>query len=207
MKEFEDLNKTYKEGFSTDVDSFSLPPGLDEGVVKSISSMKNEPEWLLDFRLKAFEHWKNSVEPTWAELDYKPIDYQSISYYSAPKKFSKDEIPQEIFDTFEKLGVPLHERDALLGIEEPDPNRIPTVAIDAVFDSVSVATTFKKELEKHGIIFCSISEAIENHEDLVRQYLGTVIPYKDNYFATLNSAVFTDGTFCCLLYTSPSPRD
>ena len=191
MKEFEDLNKTYKEGFSTDVDSFSLPPGLDEGVVKSISSMKNEPEWLLDFRLKAFEHWKNSVEPTWAELDYKPIDYQSISYYSAPKKFSKDEIPQEIFDTFEKLGVPLHERNALLGIEEPDPNRIPTVAIDAVFDSVSVATTFKKELEKHGIIFCSISEAIENHEDLVRQYLGTVIPYKDNYFATLNSAVFT----------------
>ena len=144
MKEFEDLNKTYKEGFSTDVDSFSLPPGLDEGVVKSISSMKNEPEWLLDFRLKAFEHWKNSVEPTWAELDYKPIDYQSISYYSAPKKFSKDEIPQEIFDTFEKLGVPLHERDALLGIKEPDPNRIPTVAIDAVFDSVSVATKFKK---------------------------------------------------------------
>ena len=196
MKEFEDLNKTYKDGFSTEIDTFSLPPGLDESVVKHISKMKNEPEWLLDFRLKAFEHWKNSTEPTWSELDYKPIDYQSISYYSAPKKFNKDEIPQEILDTFDKLGVPLHERNALLGIEEPDPNIIPTVAIDAVFDSVSVATTFKAELEKHGIIFCSISEAIEEHEDLVRQYLGSVIPYKDNYFATLNSAVFTDGTFC-----------
>ena len=196
MKAFEDLNKTYKDGFSTDVETFSLPPGLDESVVKHISQMKNEPEWLLDFRLKAFEHWKNSTEPTWSELEYKPIDYQSISYYSAPKKFTKDEIPQEILDTFDKLGVPLHERNALLGIEEPDPNIIPTVAIDAVFDSVSVATTFKTELEKHGIIFCSISEAIEEHEDLVRQYLGSVIPYKDNYFATLNSAVFTDGTFC-----------
>ena len=196
MKQFDEVNQNYKEGFSTEIDSFSLPPGLDENVVKSISSMKKEPEWLLDFRLKAFAHWKNSVEPTWAELDYKPIDYQSISYYSAPKKFNKDEIPQEILDTFEKLGVPLHERNALLGLEEPDPNLIPTVAIDAVFDSVSVATTFKAELEKHGIIFCSISEAIENHEELVKQYLGSVIPIKDNYFATLNSAVFTDGTFC-----------
>ena len=195
MKEYKDVNKEYKEGFSTDVETFSLPPGLDEDVVRTISSMKNEPKWLLDFRLKAFAHWKNSVEPTWAELDYKPIDYQSISYYSAPKKFNKDEIPQEIFDTFEKLGVPLHERDALLGIEK-DPNLIPTVAIDAVFDSVSVATTFKAELEKHGIIFCSIGEAIKDHEELVREYLGSVIPYKDNYFATLNSAVFTDGTFC-----------
>ena len=196
MKEYEEINKTYKDGFSTDIESFSLPIGLDEGTVKSISEMKNEPQWLLDYRLKAFEHWKNCSEPQWSALNYKPIDYQSISYYSAPKTFTKDEIPQEILDTFEKLGVPLHERNALLGLEEPDPNRIPTVAIDAVFDSVSVATTFKAELEKHGIIFCSISEAVENHEELVKQYLGSVIPYKDNYFATLNSAVFSDGTFC-----------
>ena len=196
MKEYEEINKTYKDGFSTDIESFSLPIGLDEGTVKSISEMKNEPQWLLDYRLKAFEHWKNCSEPQWSELNYKPIDYQSISYYSAPKTFTKDEIPQEILDTFEKLGVPLHERNALLGLEEPDPNIIPTVAIDAVFDSVSVATTFKAELEKHGIIFCSISEAVENHEELVKKYLGSVIPYKDNYFATLNSAVFTDGTFC-----------
>ena len=196
MKQIDDLTKNDSTGFSTDIESFSLPPGLDEGTVKAISDMKNEPEWLLKFRLKAFAHWKKSVEPTWSALDYIPIDYQSISYYSAPKKFNKDEIPQEILDTFDKLGVPLHERNALLGLEEPDPNIIPTVAIDAVFDSVSVATTFKKELEKHGIIFCSISEAIEEHEDLVKQYLGTVIPYTDNYFATLNSAVFTDGTFC-----------
>ena len=196
MKQFDEVNKNYKEGFSTDIESFSLPPGLDEDVVISISGMKNEPEWLLDFRLKAFTHWQNSIEPTWSALEYTPIDYQSISYYSAPEKFNKEDIPQEILDTFEKLGVPLHERDALLGIKEPDPNIIPTVAIDAVFDSVSVATTFKAELEKHGIIFCSISEAIEEHEELVKQYLGTVIPIKDNYFATLNSAVFTDGTFC-----------
>jgi Fe-S cluster assembly protein SufB len=196
MKQIDDLTKNYEQGFSTDVDSFSLPPGLDEGVVRSISKMKNEPEWLLEYRLKAFAHWKKSVEPTWSALEYTPIDYQSISYYSAPKKFNKDEIPPEILETFDKLGVPLHERNALLGLEEPDPNIIPTVAIDAVFDSVSVATTFKKELEKHGIIFCSISEAIEDHEELVKQYLGTVIPYTDNYFATLNSAVFTDGTFC-----------
>jgi len=196
MKQIDDLTNNYEQGFSTNVESFSLPPGLDEGVVTSISKMKNEPEWLLEYRLKAFAHWKKSVEPTWSELEYTPIDYQSISYYSAPKKFNKDEIPQEILDTFDKLGVPLHERNALLGLEEADPNIIPTVAIDAVFDSVSVATTFKKELEKHGIIFCSISEAIEDHEELVKKYLGTVIPYTDNYFATLNSAVFTDGTFC-----------
>ena len=119
MKEYEDINKTYKDGFSTDIESFSLPIGLDEGTVKSISQMKNEPEWLLEYRLKAFEHWKNCSEPQWSELNYKPIDYQSISYYSAPKTFTKDEIPQEILDTFEKLGVPLHERNALLGLEEP----------------------------------------------------------------------------------------
>lgn len=189
------LNKqNYKEGFITDTDSVSLPPGLNESIISQLSEIKNEPEWLKDFRLKSFNHWKEMVEPNWSELDYKQPDYQALSYYSAPKKLNKDEIPQEIFDTFEKLGVPLHERDALLGIE--DQNKIPTVAVDAVFDSVSVATTFKAELEKHGIIFCSISEAVQDHPELVKKYLGSVVPPKDNYFACLNSAVFTDGTFC-----------
>jgi len=190
------LNKqNYKEGFITDTDSVSLPPGLNESIISQLSEIKNEPEWLKDFRLKSFNYWKEMVEPNWSELDYKQPDYQALSYYSAPKKLNKDEIPQEIFDTFEKLGVPLHERDALLGIEE-DTKIIPTVAVDAVFDSVSVATTFKAELEKHGIIFCSISEAVQDHPELVKKYLGSVVPPKDNYFACLNSAVFTDGTFC-----------
>jgi len=190
------LNKqNYKEGFITDTDSVSLPPGLNESIISQLSEIKNEPEWLKDFRLKSFNYWKEMVEPNWSELDYKQPDYQALSYYSAPKKLNKDEIPQEIFDTFEKLGVPLHERDALLGIEK-DTKIIPTVAVDAVFDSVSVATTFKAELEKHGIIFCSISEAVQDHPELVKKYLGSVVPPKDNYFACLNSAVFTDGTFC-----------
>ena len=150
---------------------------------------------VIDFRLKAYRKWIAMDEPNWSELDYTPVDYQALSYYSAPKKFNKDEIPQEILDTFDKLGVPLHERDALLGLEQ-DPKVIPTVAVDAVFDSVSIATTFQTELKKHGIIFCSISEAVQHHPDLVRENLGKVIPYSDNYFATLNSAVFTDGTFC-----------
>jgi len=192
----DNLNQTkYKEGFSTETDSVSLPPGLDESTIRNISAIKEEPEWLLEFRLKAFKRWQEMAEPDWSELNYDPIDYQALSYYSAPKSRDKDDIPQEIFDTFEKLGVPLHERDALLGIEK-DPNVIPSVAIDAVFDSVSVATTFKAELEKYGIVFGSISEAIQSHPDLVKKYLGSVIPYTDNYFATLNSAVFTDGTFC-----------
>ena len=190
------LNKqNYKEGFITDTDSVSLPPGLDESIISQLSKIKNEPQWLKDFRLKSFNYWKEMAEPNWSELDYKQPDYQALSYYSAPKKLNKDEIPQEIFDTFEKLGVPLHERDALLGIEK-DTKIIPTVAVDAVFDSVSVATTFKAELEKHGIIFCSISEAVQDHPELVKKYLGSVVPPKDNYFACLNSAVFTDGTFC-----------
>ena len=185
----------YEQGFNTDVEAESLPPGLDENTIRQISAIKNEPEWLLDFRLKAYRKWIAMDEPDWSELDYTPVDYQALSYYSAPKKFSKDEIPQEILDTFDKLGVPLHERDALLGLEQ-DPKLIPTVAVDAVFDSVSIATTFQTELKKHGIIFCSISEAVQHHPDLVRENLGKVIPYSDNYFATLNSAVFTDGTFC-----------
>lgn len=187
-------NKSYKEGFNTEVEVNSLPPGLTEETVKQISQIKNEPDWLTEFRLKSFKRWKEMAEPEWAELNFPKIDYQALSYYSAPKYRSKDEIPQEILDTFEKLGVPLHERDALLGIEKQ--NKVPTVAVDAVFDSVSIATTFKAELEKHGIIFCSISEAVQQHPELVKQYLGSVVPYTDNYFACLNSAVFTDGTFC-----------
>ena len=186
----------YTAGFSTNTESESFEPGLSEDIVKRLSAIKNEPEWVTEFRLKAFEHFQKIKEPNWAEVDYEPIDYQALSYYSAPKYRSKEDIPQEILDTFEKLGVPLHERDALLGVEQKDPNIIPTVAVDAVFDSVSIATTFQKELKSHGIIFCSISEAIQEHPELVKKYLGSVIPYKDNYFACLNSAVFTDGTFC-----------
>ena len=194
-----DAKQKYQEGFITELENESFPAGLDEQTVRNLSAIKNEPDWLLEFRLKAFKRWESMSEPDWGELDYEPVDYQALSYHSAPKKFDKDEIPQEILDTFEKLGVPLHERDALLGLdtEKPKPdNLIPTVAVDAVFDSVSVATTFKAELEKVGIIFCSISEAVQDHPELVKKYLGTVIPYTDNYFATLNSAVFSDGTFC-----------
>jgi len=184
----------YTAGFETVVDSEDFEPGLTEEVVRKLSAIKNEPEWVTEFRLKAFEHLQKIKEPEWANVDYSPIDYQALSYYSAPKFRSKEDIPQEILDTFEKLGVPLHERDSLLGIEAE--NKIPTVAIDAVFDSVSIATTFQEELKKHGIIFCSISEAIQEHSELVKEYLGSIIPAKDNYFACLNSAVFTDGTFC-----------
>jgi len=186
----------YTAGFETITDSESFEPGLSEDIVKKLSAIKNEPEWVTEFRLKAFAHLQTIKEPTWAHVNYAPIDYQALSYYSAPKFRNKEDIPQEILDTFEKLGVPLHERDALLGIENKNENIIPTVAVDAVFDSVSIATTFQEELKKHGIIFCSISEAIQEHPELVKEYLGSVIPAKDNYFACLNSAVFTDGTFC-----------
>ena len=194
----DNLNESkYKEGFVTDVESESFPPGLDEQVVRNLSALNDEPEWLLDFRLKAYRRWIQMEEPDWSELDYTPVDYQALSYHSAPTIRDKDDIPQEILDTFEKLGVPLHERDALLGIKtEANKNLIPTVAIDAVFDSVSVATTFKAELEKYGIVFGSISDAVKSHPELVKKYLGSVVPYTDNYFATLNSAVFSDGTFC-----------
>ena len=186
----------YTAGFNTVTETEDFEPGLTEDTVKRLSALKNEPEWVTEFRLKAFAHLQTIKEPTWAHVSYAPIDYQALSYYSAPKFRNKDEIPQEILETFDKLGVPLHERDALLGIENKDPNIIPTVAVDVVFDSVSIATTFQKELKKHGIIFCSISEAIQEHPELVKEYLGSVIPIKDNYFACLNSAVFTDGTFC-----------
>ena len=186
----------YPEGFTTPVESDDFEPGLTKDTILKLSALKAEPEWLTEFRLKAFDHLQSIKEPEWSAVTYNKIDYQALRYYSAPKFRSQEDIPQEILDTFEKLGVPLHERDALLGVEQKDPKVIPTVAIDAVFDSVSIATTFQAELKKHGIIFCSISEAVKEHPDLVKEYLGTVISYRDNYFATLNSAVFSDGTFC-----------
>ena len=186
----------YPEGFVTPVESEDFEPGLTEETILKLSALKQEPEWLTEFRLKAFNHLQDIEEPDWSAVDYPKIDYQSLRYYSAPKFRSEDDIPQEILDTFEKLGVPLHERDALLGVEKKDSNIIPTVAVDAVFDSVSIATTFQEELAKHGIVFCSISDAIKTHPNLVKKYLGSVISYRDNYFATLNSAVFSDGTFC-----------
>jgi len=197
LKDLDKLaNNKYTAGFNTVTDTEDFEPGLTEDIVKRLSALKKEPEWVTEFRLKAWNHLQTIKEPVWAEVNYAPIDYQALSYYSAPKFRNKDEIPPEILETFEKLGVPLHERDALLGIETKDENIIPTVAVDVVFDSVSIATTFQKELKKHGIIFCSMGEAIEEHPELVKEYLGSVIPYKDNYFACLNSAVFTDGTFC-----------
>ncbi|MCB0271523.1 MAG: Fe-S cluster assembly protein SufB [Bdellovibrionales bacterium] len=189
-KDIRDItSKEYGYGFVTDIESDKLDPGLNEDVVRMISQKKNEPEFMLAWRLKAYRHWLNCKEPTWANVSYPPIDYQNIVYYSAPKSQkdkpkSLDEVDPEILKTYEKLGIPLHERAILAG-----------VAVDAVFDSVSVATTFKETLAKHGIIFCSFSEAVHNHPELIQKYLGSVVPYTDNYFATLNSAVFSDGSF------------
>jgi Fe-S cluster assembly protein SufB len=181
-------NQDYKYGFVTDVDSDTIPKGLNEDVVRLISHKKGEPEWLLDWRLKAYRLWTTMVEPEWPNVTYSKIDYQAISYYSAPKKKptlkSMDEVDPEIRSTFEKLGIPIEEQKMLSG-----------VAVDAVFDSVSVATTFREKLGEMGIIFCSFSEAVREHPDLVRTYLGSVVPYSDNFFATLNSAVFSDGSF------------
>ena len=181
------LDKKYEQGFVTEVESNTLPPGLDESTVEKISQFKKEPQWLLDFRLKAYRRWLKMEAPKWSELDIEPIDYQAISYYSAPKPKLKsmDEVDPEVLATFEKLGIPTQEQAALAG-----------VAVDAVFDSVSVATTFKKDLEKVGVIFSSFGEAVQEHPELVKKYLGSVIPISDNYFACLNSAVFTDGSFC-----------
>ena len=181
------IAEDYKYGFETDVEQDTFPPGLDDDVVRAISEIKKEPEWLLEWRLKAYHHWLNMKEPTWANVKYSPIDYQSISYYSAPRKKSAgslDEVDPEILDTYTKLGIPLDEQKMMEG-----------VAVDAVFDSVSVATTFKETLKKAGVIFCSFSDAVQEHPDLVRKYLGSVVPYTDNYYATLNSAVFSDGSF------------
>ena len=190
----EKLNKKYDAGFTTNVESVTLPPGLDENIVTQISKIKKEPKWLLEFRLKAYQRWKVLKEPDWANLDINPIDFQAISYYSAPKEGPKswEDVDPEIKKDFERLGIPLGERAKLAG-----------VAVDAVFDSVSVATTFQKDLEKIGIIFCSFSDAVQKHPDLVKKYLGSVIPISDHSFAALNSAVFTDGSFA---YIPPNTR-
>ena len=180
--------KEYKEGFVTDVDQDFIPKGLNEGIVRMISERKGEPQWLLDFRLDAFRKWQKMEMPEWGHLDMPHIDYQDIIYYAAPKKDADrpKEIDPKLAETFDKLGIPLKEREILAGV----------TAVDAVFDSVSVATTFRKELAERGIIFCSFSEAVKEHPDLVRKYLATVVPSGDNYFAALNSAVFSDGSFC-----------
>src|SRR3954468_21586215 len=181
------VNKPYEHGFRTEIESETAPKGLNEDIIRMISSKKNEPEWLLDFRLNAYRHWLTMEEPHWAHVHYPRIDFQDIHYYSAPKaakKKSMDEVDPELLRTFEKLGVPMNERAALAG-----------VAVDVIFDSVSVATTYKEKLAKVGIIFCSISEAVRDHPDLVQKYMGSVVPTGDNYYAALNSAVFTDGSF------------
>jgi len=181
-------NREYKWGFITDIEADSAPPGLNEEIIRFISHKKNEPDWLLEWRLKAYRHWLTMEEPTWAHVHYPPIDYQQTIYYSAPRQKklkSADEVDPELMRTYEKLGIPLQERQILAG-----------VAVDAVFDSVSVATTFRDKLATMGIIFCGFSEAVREHPELVRKYLGSVVPYSDNYYATLNSAVFTDGSFC-----------
>lgn len=184
------IHKEYEHGFFTDVESDTVPPGLSEDIIRFISKKKNEPEFLLEWRLKAYRHWLTMKQPDWARLKLEPIDYQAISYYSAPKSKddapkSLDEVDPKLLETYEKLGIPLEERAALAG-----------VAVDAVFDSVSVATTFKDKLAEQGIIFCSFSEAVKDRPDLVQKYLGSVVPSTDNFFAALNSAVFTDGSFC-----------
>src|SRR3954470_22041523 len=191
------VKQEYKYGFVTDVETESAPPGLNEDIIRLISKKKGEPEWLLDWRLKAFRHWLTMTEPQWQKAHYPPIDFQKIIYYSAPKKRgdgpkSLDEVDPKLLETYAKLGIPLHERGRLAG-----------VAVDAVFDSVSVGTTFKERLAAAGVIFCSFSDAVQNHPALIEKYLGTVVPTGDNYFAALNSAVFSDGSF---VYVPPGVR-
>ncbi len=194
------VNQPYKHGFVTEIESDVAPKGLSENTIRMISAKKNEPEWLLEFRLKAYQQWLTMKEPQWPNVKYPKIDFQAISYYSAPKPRKKlgsmDEVDPELLRTFEKLGVPMHERAALAG-----------VAVDVIFDSVSVATTYKQKLAEVGIIFGSISEAVHTHPDLVKQYLGTVVPVGDNFYATLNSAVFTDGSFCFIPKGVKCPMD
>lgn len=184
------IGREYKHGFYTTLETDTVPRGLNEEIIRMISARKNEPEFMLEWRLKAFRHWLTMTEPQWANVHHPAIDYQDICYYSAPKSDkagprSLSEIDPELLRTYERLGIPLKEQEMLAG-----------VAVDAVFDSVSVATTFKEKLAELGIIFCPFSEAVQQHPDLVKQYLGTVVPYTDNFYATLNSAVFSDGSFC-----------
>ncbi|MEM9905137.1 MAG: Fe-S cluster assembly protein SufB [Cyanobacteria bacterium P01_D01_bin.44] len=195
------VSQPYKYGFVTDIESDVIPRGLSEDIVRTISAKKNEPAFMLEFRLKAYRKWLTLAEPLWPNVKYPSIDYQDIIYYSAPKQSAKkldsmDDVDPELLDTFEKLGIPLSEQ-----------KRLANVAVDAVFDSVSVATTFKKDLAKHGVIFCSISEAVHEHPDLVEKYLGSVVPIGDNYFAALNSAVFSDGSFVYIPKDTKCPMD
>jgi Fe-S cluster assembly protein SufB len=193
------VNQPYKHGFVSDIESDVVPKGLNEDVIRVISAKKGEPEWLLEFRLKAYRHWLTMQEPTWPNVKYPKIDFQDISYFSAPKPkklASMDEVDPELLRTFEKLGVPMHERKTLAG-----------VAVDVIFDSVSVATTYKKKLAEVGVIFCSFSEAVKDHPELVKKYLGSVVPTGDNFYAALNSAVFTDGSFCYIPRGVRCPMD
>ncbi|HEY7840521.1 MAG TPA: Fe-S cluster assembly protein SufB [Gammaproteobacteria bacterium] len=195
------VRREYRHGFVTDIESDTVPPGLSEDVIRLISRKKEEPEWLLEWRLKAYRHWLKMEEPRWSHVKYPPIDYQAVSYYSAPRAQkdgpkSLEEVDPRLLETYEKLGIPLHEQKLLAG-----------VAVDAVFDSVSVATTFKEKLAEAGVIFCSFSEAVRNHPDLVRQYLGSVVPAADNFYAALNSAVFTDGSFCYIPKNTRCPME
>ena len=182
------IDQEYEYGFTTDIEQETIPPGLNEDVIRLISSKKDEPKWLLDWRLKAYQKWLEMEEPDWSKLNYSEIDFQAISYYAAPKPKEKlsslNEVDPELLDTYNKLGIPLEEQKMLAN-----------VAVDAVFDSVSVTTTFKEELQKHGVIFCSFSEAVKDHPNIIKKYLGSVVPTTDNYFAALNSAVFSDGSF------------
>ncbi len=193
------LDKKYEFGFTTDVEQETLPPGLSEDVIRTISAKKEEPAWLLEWRLNAYEKWKKMTEPNWAKIKYPKINYQDISYFSAPKKKklkSLDEVDPEILRTYEKLGIPLQEQKMLAG-----------VAVDAVFDSVSIATTFKEDLAKAGVIFCSFSEAVKTFPDLVKKYLGSVVPHTDNFFAALNAAVFSDGSFVYIPKDTKCPME
>lgn len=195
IQTIEDMAGKYDAGFITDIETEKAPKGLSEDTIRFISAKKNEPQWMLEKRLKAYYHWLKMPEPDWAKLDITPIDYQGSYYYAAPKSMenapeSLDDVDPALLDTYAKLGIPLREQEILAGVK----NRTP-VAVDAVFDSVSVATTFKKELAKHGVIFCSISDAIQDHPELIKKYMGSIVPYSDNKHACLNSAVFTDGSF------------
>jgi len=189
------VSEKYKYGFVSDIEADMAPLGLNEDIVRFISAKKEEPEWMLEWRLKAYRYWLTMEEPSWAKVDYPKIDFQDIYYYSAPKTKDKpkslDEVDPELLEVYKKLGIPLKEQEVLAGVEGAY-----NVAVDAVFDSVSVATTFRERLEKEGVIFCPISEAIRNHPELVKKYLGSVVPYTDNFYSALNCAVFTDGSFC-----------
>jgi len=194
------VNQPYKHGFVTDIETEVVPKGLSEEVIRHISKKKEEPEWLLEFRLDAYKHWLTMVEPAWANVTYPKIDFQDIIYFAQPKPKKKlasmDEVDPELRRTFEKLGVPLHEQKMMTG-----------VAVDVIFDSVSVTTTYKAKLAEVGIIFCSFSEAVHEHPELVKQYLGSVVPSGDNFYAALNSAVFTDGSFCYIPKGTKCPMD